>query len=92
MKNTTARIFGRCCCCFRRRFVAACVGVKILIGMENSSFSIVLGIEDSATATSNGRLRGEEPPPSSYASATSVALFAWQLPILVWQDAPPMDK
>ena len=65
------------------------IGVKILIGMEKLSFSIVLGIDVSVTLTSRG---GEEGGvellslllQSSSAMTTVVPFFnaAWQLPIV----------
>jgi hypothetical protein len=64
------------------------IGVKILIGMEKLSFSIVLGIDVSVTLTSREGEEGGELLLSllqSSAMTTVVPLFnavAWQLPIV----------
>lgn len=76
MKNTTALIF----------FFFFLIGVKILIGMEKLSFSIVLGIDVSVTLTSReGEEGGELLSLVLQSSAmTTVPLFnaPWQLPIV----------
>ena len=64
------------------------IGVKILIGMEKLSFSIVLGIDVSVTLTSRGGGEGGGVELlsllQSSAMTTVVPFFnaAWQLPIV----------